>query len=267
MHASSLSITRPAAARLGARSRAPASVRAAAPLGGNNALPSLQRIERLDTATLHKYHDLDLAENELNTYCSTLPPEGQPERCWQAYSFLERKRDAAAAQEACEAAPGGGGTCADLEHLNTMAHELLMTGSMDDLVATFSTLARVEEMRAARSAAQAEEEEDVMERVFNTEEEEYLHSLFCSMDANGDGRLSMAEFRQSMAMLGDELDGSTVALIGDAMELEGFITEEQFRDIVEAEAINSKSEVAQLWRHHHLNPSKRRPVAVPRLSW
>jgi hypothetical protein len=153
---------------------------------------------------------------------------------------------------------------------------------MDDLVATFSTLARVEEMRAARSAAQAEEEEDVMERVFNTEEEEYLHSLFCSMDANGDGRLSMAEFRQSMAMLGDELDGSTVsastafldmslhsmpsksravnqhhlqgcllkssmptassaappsglqvALIGDAMELEGFITEEQFRDIVE----------------------------------
>ena len=27
-----------------------------------------------------------------------------------------------------------------------------------------------------------------MERVFNTEEEEYLHSLFASMDANGDGR-------------------------------------------------------------------------------
>lgn len=35
----------------------------------------------------------------------------------------------------------------------------------------------------------------------------------------------------------------------------------------QAEAINSKSEVAQLWRHHHLNPNKRRPVAVPRLSW
>ena len=24
-----------------------------------------------------------MAESELNTYCSTLPPEGQPERCWQ----------------------------------------------------------------------------------------------------------------------------------------------------------------------------------------
>lgn len=41
----------------------------------------------------------------------------------QAYSFLERKRDAAAAQEAREAG-------ADLEKLNDMAHELLMTGSV-----------------------------------------------------------------------------------------------------------------------------------------
>ena len=36
--------------------------------------------------------------------------------------------------------------------------------------------------------AKEESEEDMMERVFNTEEEEYLHSLFTSMDADGDGR-------------------------------------------------------------------------------
>ena len=34
----------------------------------------------------------------------------------------------------------------------------------------------------------------------------------------------------------------------------------------QAEAINSKSEVAQLWRHHRLHPHKR-PLAVPRLAW
>ena len=56
----------------------------------------------------------------------------------------------------------------------------------------------------------------------------------------------MQDLRQSMALLGDELDGGTVALIGDAMDVHGFITEQQFRDIVEAEALNSKSEVAQL---------------------
>lgn len=50
----------------------------------------------------------------------------------QAYSFLERKRDAAA--EGCAAAAGGGGTCAELEKLNTMAHELLATGSVSGML-------------------------------------------------------------------------------------------------------------------------------------
>jgi Ca2+-binding EF-hand superfamily protein len=191
-------------------------------------------------------------ESELGDFCSALGPEDSPEKCWQAYSFLERRREAAAASCDWDRPE----SCSELDKLNTMAHELLATGSMDDVVATFSTLARVEEMRAARDARKAQqrmqldEEGDVMERAFNTEEEEYLHSLFCEIDTNGDGMLSMTEFRQGMAMLGDELDENTVALIGDAMDIHGFINEQQFRDIVEAEQINSHSEVANLWRHH-----------------
>lgn len=57
--------------------------------------------------------------------------------------------------------------------------------------------------------------------------------------------------------------GPQVALIADAMDVHGFITEQQFKDIVEAEALNSKSEVAQLWRHPHLHPH----AHLPRLSW
>jgi len=42
-----------------------------------------------------------------------------------------------------------------------------------------------------------------------------------------------------------------VALIMDAMDVyDGFLSEQQFRDIVEAEALNSHSLVAKLWRHH-----------------
>ena len=52
-----------------------------------------------------------------------------------------------------------------------------------------------------------------------------------------------------MALLGDELDELTVGVIADAMDLEGFLTERQFRDIVEAEQINSKSEWAHMLRH------------------
>lgn len=88
----------------------------------------------------------------------------------------------------------------------------------------------------------------------------------------------MAEFQQSMALLGDELDEATVccssagrsacgawhvggrlrlwpadgplplqvALIGDAMDVHGVITEAMFRDIVDAELLNSHSEIAKL---------------------
>ena len=124
--------------------------------------------------------------------------------------------------------------------------------------------------------------------------------------------ISVAQFRQGMAMLGDDLDGATVrqapagsicpagpawqpgshittpscrsaqtallptsprlcppahlpalpllpawpvlalqvALALDAMDVHGFLEEHQFRDIVEAEQLNSKSQVATLWRHH-----------------
>ena len=41
-----------------------------------------------------------------------------------------------------------------------------------------------------------------------------------------------------------------VALALDAMGVHGFLEEHQFRDIVEAEQLNSKSQVATLWRHH-----------------
>ena len=47
---------------------------------------------------------------------------------------------------------------------------------------------RLTHPQQAQQQAQSEEEGDVMERVFNTEEEEYLHSLFCEIDTNGDGR-------------------------------------------------------------------------------
>lgn len=46
--------------------------------------------------------------------------------CPQAYSFLERRREAATAS--CDW--GQPDSCTDLEKLNDMAHELLATGSV-----------------------------------------------------------------------------------------------------------------------------------------
>jgi hypothetical protein len=40
------------------------------------------------------------------------------------------------------------------------------------------------------------------------------------------------------------------AVIGEAMDLHGRIDEAQFRDILDAERLNSHSQIAAMWRHH-----------------
>lgn len=62
----------------------------------------------------------------LNSLCRPLYCSYGP---LQAYSFLERKREAAAAS--CEGSAAGA-FCEDLDHLNDMAHQLLSTGSVSE---------------------------------------------------------------------------------------------------------------------------------------
>lgn len=59
---------------------------------------------------------------------------------------------------------------------------------MDDLVATFSTLARVEETRAARAAKQSEAASTAAAAPASSPHDDALHVLFRNIDANGDGR-------------------------------------------------------------------------------
>ena len=44
----------------------------------SNALPYLQRIQRMDTSLMHRFSHLDMAETELNTYCSRLDEHSTP---------------------------------------------------------------------------------------------------------------------------------------------------------------------------------------------
>lgn len=224
-------------------------------------LNSATRLEHMDSPALHtepggnmhRYHHLDQAESELNNFCSLLTPEEyQTEKCWQAYSFLESRREAAAAS--CDSEDSSQ-PCHELDHLNEMARELLSTGSMDDLVATFSTLARVEELRSARAAKQAEAAGAAAQQQA-AGQADFIHDLFVRMDANKDGRLSVIEFQQGMSSLGPDLDRITVGLVLGAISVEGgSLTEQQFRDILEAESIVSQSMVAKMWRHPHSHRS------------
>jgi len=64
---------------------------------------------------------------------------------------------------------------------------------MDDLVATFSTLARVEEMRAAKAAKQGQaqsesDSEGAQAPAGKDADVDTVRELFARLDANGDGR-------------------------------------------------------------------------------
>ena len=53
------------------------------------------------------------------------------------------------------------------------------------------------------------------------------------MDKDGNGKLDTGEFRDAMQQLGGSLSGDSVATIFDAMGINGYITLDQFLDIVE----------------------------------
>ena len=68
--------------------------------GGGAAEPSGSqqsgRLEHMDTVMLHsevprQYVDLDLAENELGNFCSSLPADADADKCWQASAAVLRR--------------------------------------------------------------------------------------------------------------------------------------------------------------------------------
>ena len=150
------------------------------------------RLEHMDTLVLHRepstrrWEDLDQAERELTAFCTMLGPEDETEKCWQAYSYLEQRREDAVASCDWEHPE----SCSELEHLNEMARQLISTGSMDDLVATFSSLARVAELRRGQAAGpqEAQAHEAPPPDPGAVAEADAVHSLFQRMDLNGDGR-------------------------------------------------------------------------------
>lgn len=82
-------------------------------------------------------------------------------------------------------------------------------------------------------------------------------NLFARLDKNHDGRIDVEEFRTLMKTLGDELNGETVSVIFDAMDIHGSLDFDQLISIIEAEAIRSHSQTAG-WlrlaqRHGHMS--------------
>jgi hypothetical protein len=66
--------------------------------------------------------------------------------------------------------------------------------------------------------------------------------MFDQMDLDGNGSLNIGELRAAMDALGEKLDGPMVGEIVDAMGIQGgLVSFEDFREIVDAEAVRART--------------------------
>lgn len=203
---------------------------------------------------------LEHAESAIADYCVSLPEDSEEcEQCWMAWDYFEHRK--ASAEEGCDPRWGQGRLgpeCQELESFEGFVRQLLgytpiksvvrmLYGMRNAQLATEDAkpkaeIAEVENKEGGRQYELVGAPEDGKER---------LVALFGAMDKDGNGKLDVQEFRDAMDKLGNEhLPGETVGTIFSAMDLHGAITLEDFLQIVEAEQVNSNTQVSRWLRAH-----------------
>lgn len=221
---------------------------------------------------------LDTAEDELEGFCSALNDEEGSEECWDAYQYYEKKR--AEAESACEIEGGKnsgltGPQCQRLEQFENFVRQMVGEGHVVNFITTLQSLSHADQRRLAKELEGSNSEQaavhtaamEVQESLQKASEDDMsdfeadseqrrnrLRTLFEAMDHDGNGKLDVAEFRDAMRELGDELTGQTVSTIFDSMDVHGWISLDQFIAIVEAEAIESHSADARMLRRLSKDP-------------
>lgn len=200
------------------------------------------------------------AESAIADYCVTLPEESEEcEQCWLAYDYFEHRK--ATAEEGCDPRWGKGRLspeCQELESFEHFVRQLLGYTPIKSVVRMLYGMRNAElKPKDAKPTAEIAEVDSKdgkpqYELVGAPEDsKERLVALFGAMDKDGNGKLNAQEFRDAMDKLGNEhLPGETVGTIFSAMNLHGSITLEDFLQIVEAEEINSNTQVSRWLRAH-----------------
>jgi hypothetical protein len=217
---------------------------------------SVRSAERASAVNSHGV--LRLAEHDLSDYCTNLYGENETERCWLAYNYFEERKKAS--EEGCslEVKDGvvGGVDCQRLDKFEDFIREMVKEGRIASMAKTLATLAGAEMRKSERAAGgdstslgslvselddaapgDATPARDALRAV--------LAEVFNSHDFNKDGRMDVQEFRAAMRDMGDELSAKTVSTIFSAMDVHGWLTFNEFVQIVEAEEVRAHSRFAK----------------------
>ncbi|KAK9809564.1 hypothetical protein WJX73_002464 [Symbiochloris irregularis] len=179
------------------------------------------------------------AEESLQEYCSVFPEDDAAgvAQCWDAYNYFQERKDLASSTCTIEEEEGlrDGPGCSDWDRFQDFVRRMFGYASARNFVSTLSTLARFRDrdnlsVKPAVSAPEPPKDAGLPDYARDN-----LVALFEAMDADGNGKLNVAEFRAAMQQLGGNLSGDSVGTIFEAMGIYGFLTLDQFLDIVEVE--------------------------------
>jgi len=192
--------------------------------------------------------------SELSDHCACLPGEGS-QSCREALEYLTVKlshgRD-------------------ELDELETLEANLRGCGTQQDVIVTLRVLDRVEHHRPGQTVSEAPSpssphlpaSEAPASRVGDirglpaAERAQLCRDLFARFDADQNGFLDVAEFRECMKALGIALTGREVALIFEAFACPLLrIPQDVFEQIVECEDMHARSAMSKFVRHHDDAPS------------
>eukprot|EP00891_Asterochloris_glomerata_P009743 jgi/Astpho2/9743/fgenesh1_pg.00149_%23_28_t len=174
---------------------------------------------------------LDTAEHQLAGFCSAIPGDQDSEGCWEAYHYLGKQR--ADAEAGCEVEFADshaltGEQCERLENFESFVRQSVGEAHMERFVQTLQALSHAEKRRLAKELemhakdepadAEVKQAAAMVKAAGNADvRKSRLVELFYSCDTNNDGKLNVAEFRDAMRSLGDELSARTVQIIFESM--------------------------------------------------
>lgn len=197
---------------------------------------------------------LDHADAELLDYCVSRPTPEESAACMSVYKYYHDRRQAA--QSGCvhelEADGAEGSSCHALDTLEKMVYEVAYSGDAEQLYHVLKTQANM----AKRAAAGLPMASDLSRADLLQSARAKALELFQQIDADGNGVIDREEFLGAMKLLQHALGDSEMQLVFTCMDSHGFITPEQFVDIVQAEQLCDPACDAEVLRHvPHAKPS------------
>lgn len=201
----------------------------------------LQNTEPLKVEPIGNQNDaiMNQAELHLRQYCENMKDPEKQKRCWTVHDFYvdrwtEFQKGCKLEQDEGQA----GRKCEQLDRWIQLSRELQAAGGrVQDLYITLSALQRAETKKLEQTGLpltteQVEKTTGLSER--ELQRQKYT-ALFHKVDRDGNGVMDVAEFFDAMRLMGQFINDRHMEQIGQALDLQGVLTLEQFLDILEIE--------------------------------